>query len=216
MPDDSTKISSKSVFETHTAEYENWFDRNKPVYLSELELLKGVVPGKGPGLEIGVGTGKFASPLGTEFGVDPAGNMLAVAKEAGVAVVRAEGEHLPFKDGIFNYALIVVTICFVANPDSVVKEAKRVLADGGAVIVGIVDKKSPLGELYLAKKPRSKFYRQAKFFSVPEITKLLADNGFMDISVHQTLFGPLNSIKNVQKYRSGYGDGGFVAIVGHK
>jgi len=51
-------------FEKHAKEYDAWFDENKLVYLSELEAVKSMLPEGGTGIEIGVGTGRFASQLG--------------------------------------------------------------------------------------------------------------------------------------------------------
>jgi len=55
-------------------------------YLSELKALKKVILEKKKGLEIGVGTGRFASPLGIEYGIDPSEKMLEIAKKRGVKV----------------------------------------------------------------------------------------------------------------------------------
>jgi len=43
-----------------------------------------LLPWQGLGLEIGVGTGRFAAPLGIKVGVDPSMAMLAYAAERGV------------------------------------------------------------------------------------------------------------------------------------
>ena len=106
------KILSESVFDKHATEYEEWFERNKLAYLSELELLRGVMPGYGRGLEVGIGTGRFAAPLAIGFGIDPSESMLKLAANPGLRVAIARGEQIPFRDGVFDYVLIMVTICF--------------------------------------------------------------------------------------------------------
>ncbi len=210
------KALSESVFDAYTDEYEEWFERNRFVYLSELELLRAIIPGHERGLEVGIGTGRFAAPLAVGFGIDPSKNMLKLARNPGSKVVIARGEQIPFKDGVFDYALIMVTICFVDEPNRVVEESRRIIVNGGRIIIGIIDRDSWLGKLYLAKKDKNKFYRDARFFSVGEIIELLRSNDFKDISVYQTIFDPPETIKSVQHYREGSGEGGFAVICGRK
>jgi len=49
-----------SVFDRYYKEYDAWYDRNKFVYLSELEAIREVLPREAKGLEVGVGTGRIA------------------------------------------------------------------------------------------------------------------------------------------------------------
>ena len=79
-------------FETTWKEYDAWYDRHPALYRTELAALQRVVP-SGMGLEIGVGTGRFAAPLGVGFGLDPAIRMLRLAKERGLLVARGRGER---------------------------------------------------------------------------------------------------------------------------
>jgi ubiquinone/menaquinone biosynthesis C-methylase UbiE len=210
------KALSKSVFDAYTDEYEEWFERNRAAYLSELELLRMVIPERGQGLEVGIGTGKFAAPLSIDFGIDPSKNMLQMAKNLGSRVVLARGEQIPFKDQVFDYALIMVTICFVDEPNRVVEESKRVIRNGGRIVIGIIDRDSWLGKLYLAKKDKSKFYREARFYSVREIIELLRNSNFKNISVYQTIFNPPETLETIQHYRRGSGEGGFAVISGYR
>lgn len=66
------------VFEKSAREYDDWFDRNKIVYQSKLLAIKAFLPRGGNGLEIGVGTGRFAAPLRIEMGVEPARAMAEI------------------------------------------------------------------------------------------------------------------------------------------
>jgi len=58
-------------FEEYTKRYEDWFKKNKFAYESELLAVKELIPANGEGIEIGVGSGKFAEPLGIKLGVEP-------------------------------------------------------------------------------------------------------------------------------------------------
>jgi SAM-dependent methyltransferase len=69
-----------AIFEANVARYEAWFARHPAAYVSELLALRPFVPLAGRGLEIGVGTGRFAAPLGVAVGLDPSPAMLAQAR----------------------------------------------------------------------------------------------------------------------------------------
>lgn len=204
----------KNVFDEHSGKYDEWYDRNRFAYLSELKAIRKVLPGKGKGLEIGVGTGRFAAVLGIKTGIDPSRNMLEIARDRGVDVRLGSGEDIPFSKGTFDYAAIIITICFVKDPKKVLKEAARVLKRNGRIIVGIVDKKTFLGEFYQKKK--SAFYKQAKFLSVNEVTDLLKKTGFGSFSYYQTISVLPEKMKSVENPQKGFGKAGFAVISAKK
>ena len=199
-------------FNDNAEEYDRWFDRNTQIYQTEIEALRRFVPNKGFGLEIGVGTGRFSIPLGIAIGVDPAAAMARIAKTKNVSVVLAEGEHLPFREGQFDFALMVTVICFVKNVPQLLREARRVLKKGGRIVIGFVDRESVLGRLYESRKDTRKFYQEAHFFSVPEVTAMVQKAGFAEIYFGQAIFGlPGNDVAAGQ-VRDGYGEGAFVVL----
>jgi len=203
-----------NIFDKYYKRYDTWYDRNRFAYLSELKAVKKVLPKKGKGLEIGVGTGRFANALGIGYGIDPSENMISIARKRGINVKAASGEHLPFKDNSFDYVVIVITICFVRNPLKVLEEAKRVLRQNGKIIIGFIDRDSFLGKAY--KKKKSVFYKEANFFSIEEITGMLKDMDFSRFSYYQTLYKLPDKINSVEKPQKGFGQGGFVVISGKK
>ena len=200
------------VFEKHAGEYDNWFVENEIAYESEILALKELIP-EGIGLEVGVGTGRFAAPLGIRIGIEPAKAMAKIARDRGIEVCYAIAEKLPFKDASFDFVLIMVTICFVEDPIQTIKEAKRVLKPEGRIVLGIIDKESFLGKKY--EKKKSVFYRKAKFYSVREIIDWLKSLNFRKIETRQTIFKDLKKLRKVE-IKKGYGDGGFVAISAEK
>ena len=202
------------IFDRNYQRYDAWYDKHAHAFLSELAAIRKVLPKKGKGLEIGVGTGRFAAALGITFGVDPSRKMLALAKKRGVSVRQGYGEDIPFASGIFDYAALIITLCFVKDPAKVIKETARILKRDGRIIIGIVDKNSFLGRFYRRKK--SVFYKQADFFSVMEVMVLLKAAGFRAISAYQTLSVLPDRMSAVEKLRKGYGTGGFVVISGLK
>ncbi len=205
------------VFDKYFKEYDEWYEENKLVYLSEVAVLRKVIPKGKKGLEIGVGTGRFAEPLGIEYGIDPSEKMLSIAKRRGVKTFVGRGERLPFSDKKFDYVALIITLCFVENPDEVIKEAKRVLRDNGKIIIGIIDKTSFLGKFYQKKKKEGhKIYKYANFFLVKEAVDLLKRHAFKNFVFYQTLFKPLEDIKEVEEPKEGFGEGSFVVISAEK
>src|SRR3989339_1583494 len=131
-----------NIFETHYKEYDVWYDKYPLVFESELLALKKTVPVKGIGIEVGVGTGRFASVLNIKYGIDPSRNMLKLAKKRGVLVKQASGESIPYKEYSFDYAVLIFSLCFLKDPLKTFKEIKRILKPRGKLIVGFIDKKS--------------------------------------------------------------------------
>ena len=178
--------------------------------------MRALLPFSGRGLEIGVGGGRFAAPLGVEFGIDPSAEMLAHARLRGVRVARAVAEALPFPRAAFDYALVVTTLCFVDDPTGMLAEARRVLKPGGALVIGFIDRASALGRHYEAHKDEDVFYRNAKFYSGDEVERLLFDTGFGAPVWAQTLCRPLAEIRAIEPVRAGRGEGAFVVVRAEK
>ncbi|HEC82035.1 MAG TPA: SAM-dependent methyltransferase, partial [Thermoplasmatales archaeon] len=196
-------------FERYSKEYDEWFIKNRDVYLAEVNAVKGLIPSGKFGVEVGVGTGRFAIPLGIKVGVEPSKRMAEIAKERGVQVYRAVAEALPFKEESFDFVLMVTTICFVDDLLASFKEAYRVLKTKGFIIVGFVDKESELGKQYQLKREKSKFYKHATFYSVREVMDFLRRAGFEITIVKQTVFSLGNIMDLVEE---GYGRGSFIVI----
>jgi len=198
------------IFDRYYKKYDAWYEKNKFAYLSELGAIRRVLSKKGKGLEIGVGTGRFAAPLGITMGIDSSRKMIDIAAERGVTVRWGFGENLPFFEDSFDYVAIIITLCFVQNPQKVLSETRRVLKKNGKIILGIIDKNSFLGGFYQRKK--SVFYKQAIFFSIKDVSELLKVVGFNKITCHQTLFNYPDKLNSIEKPRKGFGKGGFVVI----
>jgi ubiquinone/menaquinone biosynthesis C-methylase UbiE len=203
-----------NVFNKHYKRYDAWYDKNNYAYLSELDAVKLVLPNKEKGLEIGIGTGRFASALGIKYGVEPSANMAKLARKRGVEVYLGYGGALPFIDNSFDYVVMIITLCFIKDPVQTLQESHRVLKKDGKIIIGIVDRESFLGKFYLEKK--SIFYKKAKFFSVDDVRILLQATGFKGFSCYQTLFTLPGAMNAVEKPKKGFGKGGFVVISAKK
>jgi SAM-dependent methyltransferase len=150
-------MSKVAPFEAHHQRYEAWFEKHEAAYISELLALRPFVPWDGRGIEIGVGSARFAAPLGVQVGVDPSPAMLVHAAARGISVVEGTAENLPFVAASFDFALVVTTLCFVDSPVRMLEEARRVLKPGGRLVIGFIDRDSDLGQDYLAHQNENVF-----------------------------------------------------------
>jgi len=170
-------------FEKYHKEYEAWFEKNEELYEDELNSIKRLVASAKNGLEIGVGSGRFALPLGIKVGLEPSSSMANIAKQKGIKVYKGVAESLPFEDETFDFAIMVTTVCFVDDMTNSFKEAYRVIKRGGFFIVGYVDRDSKLGKEYAKRKEKSKFYSNATFYTTDEVKDALKEAGFKDFEI---------------------------------
>lgn len=199
-------------FEAHTERYEAWFERHDAAYISELLALRPFVPLTGRGLEIGVGSGRFAAPLGVQVGIDPSRAMLDRARARGLEVLEGIAENLPFADDSFDHALVVTTLCFVDSPEAMLAQARRVLRPGGVLVMGFIDRDSALGRHYEKHREASVFYRDATFYSASEVERLVTGAGFSVLSWAQTLSRSLEQTEHIEPVRPGRGQDAFVVV----
>ena len=205
-----------SPFEKYAEQYEEWFVENRWVYEAELRAVKAMLPVGGHGVEIGVGSGRFAEPLGIKIGVEPSRSMREIAQKRGIQVLDGVAEELPFDDAGFDFVLMVTTVCFVDNIRKALLEAHRVLSHGGFLIIGFVDRNSMVGQTYLDHQNENVFYKDATFFSVDELDELMDQVGFKDLTFKQTIFKTLSRTTRDEQVKPGHGEGSFVVIRGRK
>lgn len=194
-------------FEKYSEEYDNWFVRHKKLYQLELKAVKSFIPDDKKGVEIGVGSARFAEPLDIKNGVEPSKKIASIAEKRGINVYNATAEHLPFDDETFDFALLVTTICFVDDILKTFQETYRILKKNGSIIVGFIDKNSKLGKKYQTRKMQSRFYKHAIFYSVEDVKNFLKQAKFEHFSIKQTIFPDKR-----QKIEEGYGKGSFIVI----
>lgn len=200
------------AFDAWSGDYDEWFAQNPEIHARELRAVKSLLPEGGEGLEVGVGSGRFAGPLGVNTGVEPSEAMAARARAAGIRVARGVAENLPVMDGRFDFVLMVTVICFVDDLERTFAEARRVLRPGGSLVVAFIDRESELGRIYEQKKENDRFYRLARFYSAAEVGEALERAGFADLAARQTIF-PAGDTRDVAE---GSGEGSFVVLRGLK
>jgi ubiquinone/menaquinone biosynthesis C-methylase UbiE len=134
----------RSVCFDHAAEYYDQ-TRDRPGVGRErvLELILSELRGKGPCLDIGVGTGRIALPLAKAgmqvVGVDLSSPMMLRLRArpggASLPVVAGDATGLPFRDDPFGTALIIHVLHSVPSWELVIEEAVRVTRPGGTILV---------------------------------------------------------------------------------
>ncbi len=174
---------SRQVFEDHAKDYDRWFDEHDDTYQAQLRMLRNALPDHGHGLEVGIGSGRFAVPLGIGYGIDPSHELLKMAKSRGTEVVLGEGEHLPYCTGSFDYVLMMTVICFLEDVIAVFHEANRVLSPGGILVVGFIEKEGEVQRIHKNRATKGKFLRFAKFRTAGEAAGFFRDAGFARVSV---------------------------------
>ncbi|MDP3564448.1 MAG: methyltransferase domain-containing protein [Methanoregula sp.] len=176
-------------FDRYAEDYDRWFDTHPELYGEQLSVLRSLLPYRGRGLEIGVGSGRFAAPLGIAYGLDPSVPLLSRAFSRGIEPVQGIGEFLPCRADIFDYVLMMTVICFMEDLVHPFREAYRVLRPGGTLVIGFIETG---GELALQERDRStpsRFLHYAGFKSTREVMTTLAMERFSEISLKGNLHG---------------------------
>ena len=197
-----------SPYDKSVARYERWYEEHRAAYLSELAALRELVPG-GRGLEVGAGTGRFASPLGIMVALDASRPMLRHCREEGVERVQGRAEGLPFRNGCFDHVLMVTALCFFDDPVTALQEARRVVVGDGHLTLGILDRDSPPGREYW--NGSGKFLSQARPLTTSHVLEMLRATGWEPSRVIQTLCSG-TGISEPEAFLEGHGQGLFVAI----
>ena len=217
---DPTLSSRICIFDSLASVYDAWFEREgRFIFASEVQALRQVLPSlPKPWIEIGVGSGRFAQALGIDIGLDPAIRLLEMAKNRGISVFLGRGEEAPFKDNAFGTAFLIVTLCFVDSPRKILGEAAHLLKGEGKVVLGLVLRGSPWGQLYQIKKETwHRFYRYATFYSYGEVDMLLKQTGFSVEKVISTLFQNPGGVNHIEPPQQGFSqDAGFTVIMASK
>jgi SAM-dependent methyltransferase len=209
-----------SAFDAPALDYDAWFEgEGKLIFATEVKAFQEVLPLlPKPWLEVGVGSGRFAKALDIKAGIDPSAKLLEIAKRRGIKVFQAKGEEQFFGEATFGTIFLIMALCFVDSPVSVLREAYRILKPGGKIVLGLVLHDSTWGQLYLTKKQEGhRFYKHATIYSYQRVTEFLEHTGFAVEKVVSTLFQKPDGVDRVEMPREGFSpDAGFTIVVAKK
>lgn len=167
------------MFEDYAEDYDRWFDDHHDAYLAELARIRRALPPQDSlSLEVGVGSGRFAAPLGVGLGIDPSLALCRIARKRGIEIVRGTAEALPFRDESCSSVLMVTVICFLDNPLLALREIQRILVPEGTLIIGFLEREGQIARKYLQEEGKHRFLSLARFSSTDEIIESLCTAGF--------------------------------------
>ncbi len=169
----------QDVFERHADAYDDWYEMHRELYLAECERIREILPAPdGRTIEVGVGSGRFAVPLGIPLGIEPSVALGRMARRRGIEVLRGVGEYLPVKDESCSSVLMMTVICFFDDPARAFAEAYRVLVPGGVLVAGFLERGGTVIQAYLHGDVRHRFLSQGRFYISEEVRTLLRGAGF--------------------------------------
>lgn len=215
MPEFCSK-NIRDAFDLVAPSYDAWFEQNPLAYASELAALQRFWPSAEDSLEIGIGTGRFALPLGIRQGLEPSPGMAAQARAKGLRVTEGVAQSLPFEKDAFEAVLICTVFCFVKDLNPVLREAFRVLRPGGLLVLAELDLTTPLVKSYDQFKEHDALYRHASFHTAGEFEQGLLEAEFEIEDRCQTVFGDPTLMTVVDPIKTGHGEGAFIVFKARK
>ena len=181
----------------HPVGSRGFFDDLDQYHFEKLHHLVRLVPfGTSQGravLEVGCGAGvdlvRFAKGGAVVTGVDlaPSAIQLAAAnfaqQELSAELRVADGEHLPFRDNLFDVVFAHGVVQYTADPQRLVDEVRRVLKPGGEAIFQVYNRHSWLNVLSKVMKVGLEHEGAPVLlkYSLPEFRTLVS--GFREVKI---------------------------------
>ena len=170
---------SDDIFGKYAGDYDRWFNEHSEEYHAELARIRKILPAPDSrSIEVGVGSGRFAAPLGITLGVEPSLPLGRMARRRGIETIRGRVEFLPIRDGSCTSVLFVTVICFLDDPGTALREINRILADRGFLILAFIERGGEIHQRYIRKSGKGRFLSRARFYSQEEIRRFLEESGF--------------------------------------
>lgn len=173
---------TKMQFDSIANSYDQWYDtrKGKQIFEAELNCLQKVCPTcQGRWLEVGAGTGRFASRMEIKEGIDPSPAMLEIAASRGVRTYQGSAEDLPFEANSFDGILMAFTLCFIDSPDKALSQCHRILKENGQLLIGLIPADSHWGKSYEEKKKQGHpIYSHAHFLTIENTIAIAENPGF--------------------------------------
>ncbi len=181
----------RNMFDINVEHYHSWYERNIDKSTLEEYLVRSFKLGGRAGVEIGSGTCFFTRLFRNCIGIDLSFNMCLKCRNLynDIDVINCIGEMLPIRNSSLDYAVIIVTICFIDDYEKVIKEIRRCLKKNSKLLICIVPRESSIGRKYVEKRMigNTTFYTLANLFTSGDIVYLMLREGFDLVDVRSTL-----------------------------
>ncbi|MVX64297.1 methyltransferase domain-containing protein [Clostridium chromiireducens] len=186
------KEKSIKHFNSTAGEYDSSFDGRfvKVMYEPLLDELDKNVEGKF--LDVGCGTGNILCKLVNGkrelFGIDLSENMVRECSKRmkdNAEIKVADAEHMPYKDNFFDVLICNASFHHYPHPAEVLKEMKRVLKNGGRLLIGEGYAIQPFRAILNVSFHFSDS-GDFKSYGKHEFIRMLEDNGFNIDEVKKT------------------------------
>jgi len=80
-----------------------------------------------------------------------------MAKSRGVEVAIGIGEHLPYRSGSCDHAVMMTVTCFLDDIAGVLREVFRVIVPSGSIVLGFIERDGEIFRRYCAEPERGRF-----------------------------------------------------------
>ena len=115
-------------------------------------------------LDICGGTGRFANPLYMKGGdivvldIDSVALSVLHKKNSAISLVQGDAQKIPFKNSIFDGILMIQSVEYIPDIDSLIKECGRVLKEREILLINFSNKSS-YKRFRLKRKNYSSYYK---------------------------------------------------------
>jgi SAM-dependent methyltransferase len=175
---------SEDVFERFAEEYDHWFEEHSKEYHAELARVRRLLPHPDSrAIEVGVGSGRFAAPLGIPIGIEPSRALGRIARLRGIEVIRGRAESIPIRDESCSSVLLMTVICFLDDPVPAFGELHRILIPQGTLVLGFIEREGQIAQKHIRERGRRRFLSHARFYSSTEVQALLENAGLRVIAI---------------------------------
>ena len=157
-------------------------------------------------LDVGCGTGGYsiaiaATTSAVVTGLDESERFVARAREepGSVRFLVGDAERLPFDDGSFDRVLLSLVLHQLTRPEAAVREAFRVLRDGGVALVRTIapeDARDRIPERYL---PAMAEVDAVRLPPIEALVRMLERAGFGDVSTRRVVRNKRLTLEGVER-----------------
>ncbi len=161
-------------------------------------------PNKGKVLDIGAGTGDFLAFMKrggwSVFGAEPNSRAATLAKAKGIDLDEDTSE---FEDNTFDVITMWHVLEHVYDPKHQIEELRRLVAEGGKILVGVPNYRSHDAEIYKEFWAAYDVPRHLYHFSKRSLILLFGEAGFQLDEILPMKFDAFYVSLLSEKYRSG-------------